>query len=116
MFQRVKKTLASAGLGWEKLASVPTEGGSKEYGWLQDRRSEGLANELAFDRTTYQEAVRCKMKVRNVMGTASVQRTAGAALLGDGVAEQSTSFRLRKDMDIHMPGKGTTDNVVWSWT
>jgi hypothetical protein len=112
LFQRVKETLASAGFGWEKLASVPTEGGSKEYGGLQDRRNGGLANELAFDRTTYQEAVRCKMKVLNVMGTASVQRTAG----GDGVAEQSASFRLPKDMDIHMPGKGTTDNVVWSWT
>ena len=41
LFQRVKKTLVSAGLGWEKLASVPTGGGSKEYGWLQDRRSGG---------------------------------------------------------------------------
>jgi hypothetical protein len=56
------------------------------------------------------------MKVLNVMGTASVQPTAVAALLGDGVAEQNASFRLRKDMDIYMPGKGTTDNVVWSWT
>ena len=54
--------------------------------------------------------------MHNVMGTASVQRTAVAALLGDGgshwVAEHSASFRSRKDMDI----KGTASNVVWSCT
>jgi hypothetical protein len=56
------------------------------------------------------------MKVHNVMGTARVQWTAITALLGDGLAEQNASFRLRKDMDIYMPGKGTTGDVTWSWT
>jgi hypothetical protein len=74
------------------------------------------AHELAFGRKTYKEAVRCKMKVRNVMGTARVQRAAVAALLGDGLAEQNASFRLHKDMEIYMPGKGTTGDVTWSWT
>ena len=45
-----------------------------------------------------------------------VQRTAVAALLGDGLAEHSASFRLHKCMDIYMPGKGTTGDVTWSWT
>jgi len=54
---------------------VPTEGGNKEYGWLQ---------ELAFGSTTYQEPVRDGMgtatvqmgwlsRVHNGMGTATVQ-------------------------------------------